>query len=80
MEEIKKYDKQENPYYEYKCANGRILRFTHKSTSNKQGFQQEFEHYECVSCKGCSLKNKCLYNYNEEKYQGRNKTLKINRN
>ena len=79
MEEIEKKDKENNIYYEYKCKNNKILKFTHNSTSNQKGFTQNFEHYECESCEGCPLKKDCFYNYNEEKHKDKNKTLKINR-
>ena len=78
MERLEKLDEDGNVYYEYKCHYGRLLKLTHKSTSHKRGFKQEFEHYECTSCEGCPLKKDCFYNYNEEKYKDRNKTMTIN--
>ena len=81
MEEIILSDDEENgKIYAYKCANNKLLSFQKKSTTKQEGYTQEFEHYECESCEGCPLKAKCFYNYNEEKYEGHNKTLKINRN
>lgn len=80
MEEIVVSDDEENgKVYAYKCANNQLLTFQKKTTTKQEGYTQEFEHYECQSCEGCLLKNKCFYNYNEEKHKGQNKTLKVNR-
>jgi len=79
MEEIM-IDEGGETFYQYKCKNGKLLKFTHKTTSNKNDFKQEFEHYECESCDGCPLKKACFYNYSEKTDKGQNKKLKINRN
>jgi transposase len=80
MEEIIVSDDKENGIvFAYKCANGRLLTFQKKTSTTKAGYTQEYEHYECQNCEGCPLIKNCFYNYNEEKYKGQNKKLRINR-
>lgn len=76
----KHYNMKEIDKNTYECANGRKLNHVNTSNSYTQGFVQEYKVYECENCKDCSLKNKCFYNYKEEKHSERNKVLKINQN
>ena len=66
--------------YAYKCKNNEILELKYKSTSYKNGYKQEFEHYESKNCEGCPFKGECFKDYDEEKHQGQNKKLTVNRN
>ncbi len=44
----------------YTCPNNRPLFYTHdKNTQTKTGFSQQARIYECASCKGCLLAEKC---------------------
>ncbi len=36
--------------------------------------------YRSKSCKGCLFKDRCFYNYNEEKHKNANKKMRINHN
>ena len=64
----------------YICANYKKISYLYTSKSNRSGFEQEFKIYECEDCSGCSLKEKCFYNYNPDRHASRNKRLKINHN
>jgi len=62
----------------YLCSDGRKL--LHERTEvRKQGdIKRTFEVYACSDCSGCELKAHCLYQYNEEKDQNKNKVIKVN--
>jgi len=64
----------------YICASYKQLPYLCTSKSNRLGYEQEFRVYECEDCSGCSLKEKCFYNYHPEKHANANKRLKINHN
>lgn len=60
------------------CADGRLLTYDRMEVSNAKGDQRTYKVYSCKDCSGCDLKSKCLYKYDEEKHQNKNKVLKIN--
>ena len=60
------------------CADGRILTYDRMEVSHAKGHQRTYKVYSCKDCSGCDLKSKCLYKYDEEKHQNKNKVLKIN--
>ena len=62
----------------YVCHDGRELRHIRTETKQQDGYEQTFEVYGCADCDECPHKAKCLYKYNEEKDQGKNKIMKIN--
>ncbi|WP_246543218.1 IS1182 family transposase [Fusibacter paucivorans] len=62
----------------YRCANGRLLTHDHTEKRNTKGFERIFEVYACKNCDGCELKSECLYQYDEERHQHKNKTIKVN--
>jgi len=62
----------------YKCENNKLLKYVYTSKSNICGYPQEYKVFECESCIGCNLKEKCFYKYNKERDVQRNKQLRIN--
>lgn len=45
---------------EYICPKGKKLKFTHISKrKTSTGYEQTYRNYECESCEGCELKEKC---------------------
>ncbi|WP_246543217.1 IS1182 family transposase [Fusibacter paucivorans] len=62
----------------YRCANGRLLTYDHTEKRNTKGFERIFEVYACKNCDGCELKSECLYQYDEDRHQHKNKAIKVN--
>ncbi len=62
----------------YRCTNGRNLSRDRTEVSHTKGFQRIHEVYSCKDCNGCDLKSDCLYKYDENKHQDKNKVIKIN--
>ena len=81
-EDIGKYYNMQNMIFEdehyYVCHDGRELRHIRTETKQQAGYVQTFEVYGCSDCSGCEHKAKCLYKYNAEKDQDKNKIMKIN--
>ena len=67
----------EDEHY-YVCHDGRELRHIRTETKQQEGYVQTFEVYGCSDCSGCEHKAKCLYKYNAERDQDKNKVMKIN--
>lgn len=70
---------EEDTFY-YVCHDGRKLEHIRTETSQKGGFERNFEVYGCSDCSGCSHKSECLYRYDEERDKDKNKVMKINEN
>ena len=70
---MKKLD--ENTYI---CANNRLISYAYTSTSKRLGYEQSFRVYKCDDCSGCLLKEKCFYNYNQDRHKDKHKTMSIN--
>ena len=64
----------------YICHDGRKLRHVRTEQHQKDGYTQTLKVYSSSDCSGCRHKEKCLYRYNEERDQEKNKTMKINEN
>ena len=81
-EDIGKYYNMKNMIFEdehyYICHDGRELRHIRTETKQQDGYVQTFEVYGCSDCSGCEHKSRCLYKYNAEKDQDKNKVMKIN--
>ena len=81
-EDIGKYYNMKSVIYEdehyYVCHDGRELRHIRTETKQQEGYVQTFEVYGCSDCSGCEHKAKCLYKYNAERDQDKNKVMKIN--
>lgn len=81
-EDISKYYNMKFQIYEdesyYICHDGRDLRHICTETKQQEGYVQTFEVYGYEDCSECEHKAKCLYKYNAEKDQGKNKIMKIN--
>ena len=60
------------------CADGRLLTYDRMEVSHSKGYKRTSKVYSCKDCSGCNLKSKCLYKYDEEKHQNKNKVIKIN--
>lgn len=69
--------KERSGYY-YVCGNGRLLTHQRTEIRKQKGFEQTYEVYACSDCSGCPLKAHCLYRYDEEKDEHKNKVMKIN--
>jgi transposase len=69
-----------NGEFQYTCHNDQILKYVETTHKYKYGFKQSFKTYRCESCQGCTLKPKCLYNYNEEKHKDKHKQFQVNHN
>ena len=81
-EDIGKYYNMKTMIFEdehyYVCNDGRDLRYIRTETKQQDGYIQRFEVYGCADCSGCEHKAKCLYKYNENQDQDKNKIMKIN--
>jgi len=77
---IGKYYNMEELEDGYICADGRKLEFSHTERHRSKGFEQLFNVYACKDCGGCKHKAECLYKYDEEKHEDKNKVIKVNRN
>lgn len=62
----------------YICHDGRELRHIRTEEKEMDGYTQTLEVYGCADCSGCEHKEKCLYKYNPEKDEDKNKVMKIN--
>ena len=62
----------------YICYDGRELRHIRTEKKEQEGYTQTYEVYSCADCSGCGHKSKCLYKYNPEKDDEKNKVMKIN--
>ena len=67
----------EDEHY-YVCHDGRELRHIQTETKTQNGYTQTYEVYACADCGGCEHKAKCLYKYDPEKDEDKNKLMKIN--
>lgn len=67
----------EDEHY-YVCHHGRELHHIRTETKRQDGYVQTFEVYGCFDCSACKHKAKCLYKYNVERDQDKNKVMKIN--
>lgn len=81
-EDISKYYNMKTQMYEdesyYVCHDGRELHHIRTEMKQQEGYVQTFEVYGCEDCSGCEHKGECLYKYNAEKDQDKNKMMKIN--
>ena len=81
-EDISKYYNMSNKIFEdehyYVCHDGRELHHIRTETKQQEGYVQTFEVYGCEDCSGCVHKSRCLYKYNAENDQDKNKVMKIN--
>ena len=81
-EDIGKYYNMQTAVYEdevfYICYDGRELRHIRTEKKEQEGYTQTYEVYSCADCSGCAHKAKCLYKYNPEKDDEKNKVMKIN--
>ena len=81
-EDIGKYYNMSTAVFEdeqyYVCHDGRELHHIRTETKEQDGYRQTFEVYGCEDCSECIYKAKCLYKYNPEKDQDKNKVMKIN--
>lgn len=64
----------------YQCHDGRYLKFVHAGYRTTGGFKREYKKYECKNCEGCKFKKACFYNYNEERDNFKNKSMKVYHN
>ena len=62
----------------YVCHDGRELHHIRTETKKQADYTQTFEVYGCADCSGCIHKAKCLYKYDAEKDEEKNKVMKIN--
>lgn len=62
----------------YRCHDGRELRHIRTEIRKQGDYIQTFEVYGCKDCSGCPHKAKCLYRYDEQTDQDKNKIMKIN--
>jgi len=69
-----------NGEFQYTCHNDQILKYVETTHKYKYSFKQSFKTYRCESCQGCTLKPKCLYNYNEDKHKDKHKQFQVNHN
>ena len=67
----------EDEHY-YVCHDGRELRHIQTETKTQNGYTQTYEVYACADCGACEHKAKCLYKYDPEKDEDKNKLMKIN--
>ncbi len=73
---MKKVSDKETTYFI--CKNNKKLEFQNVEYRNKQGYIQKYNVYACSNCNGCTYKDKCLYKYDQEKHEKKNKVMKIN--
>lgn len=64
----------------YICADGRKLEFSGTEHHKSKGFDQSFDIFRCKDCKGCNRKAECLYKYDENNDNEKNKVIKVNEN
>ena len=62
----------------YICHDGRELRHIRTEEKKMEGYTQTVEVYGCTDCGGCEHKARCLYKYDPEKDEDKNKIMKIN--
>lgn len=81
-ENIGKYYNMESTFINgqkaYICHNGRQLTHQRTEIHNKKGLKSTYEVYGCLDCSDCSLKSVCLYKYDPQKHQNKNKIMRIN--
>ena len=89
LKKTKKYKKNIGKYYNmaseiingekvYICHDGRKLEHQKTEIHKRAGFERTFEVFACADCSGCTYKSKCLYKFNPEKHQDKNKLMKVN--
>lgn len=78
--DIGKYYNMEEFEDGYICNDGRKLKLSYTERHRSKGFEQLFNVYACQDCGGCKHKAECLYKYDEEKHEDKNKVIKVNRN
>ena len=62
--------------YEYICASGRSLKNIGLiERTSKSGYISEVTKYECESCEGCSIKNKCTKAKNNRQFKCQKKFI-----
>lgn len=64
----------------YVCSDNRQLIHQRTEVRRQGGFKRTFEVYACSDCNGCTLKESCLYKYDEEREIDKNKIMKVNEN
>jgi hypothetical protein len=62
----------------YICHDGRLLKHQKTEIHKRAGFEMTFEVFACSDCSGCNYKPKCLYKFDPEKHQDKNKVMKVN--
>lgn len=62
----------------YLCANNRLITFDKTEVRHSKGYTQTHQVYSCKDCSNCDLKPQCLYKYDENKHQDKNKVIKVN--
>lgn len=62
----------------YLCANNRLITFDKTEISHSKEYKQTHQVYSCKDCSNCDFKPKCLYKYDENKHQNKNKVIKVN--
>lgn len=81
-EDIGKYYNMKHEVYEdeeyYVCHHGRELRHIRTEIKHQEGYEQKYEVYGCADCSDCPHKSKCLYKYQKDRDQNKNKVIKIN--
>lgn len=82
QEDIGKYYNMESKILDgnkvYICHNKRRLEYLRTEIHTRSGFKRTFEVYGCKDCSGCSFKSACLYRFDPEKHEHKNKVIKIN--
>lgn len=77
-EDISKYRNMTKVDNGYLCANQRLITFDKIEVSYAKGYKQTHLVYSCKDCSNCELKPKCLYKYDDQKHQDKNKVIKVN--
>jgi len=89
IKKTKKYKNNIGKYYNmaskiingekvYICHDGRLLKHQKTEIHKRAGFERTFEVFACSDCSGCNHKSKCLYKFDPEKHQNKNKVMKVN--
>ncbi|MEA3423387.1 MAG: transposase [Bacillota bacterium] len=78
MDVVESIDPAGNSIKGYVCHDGRTLNHVKTEVHSSNGFERIFEVYSSESCNGCEHKSNCLYKFNPEKHQAKNKTMKVN--
>ncbi len=73
---MEKVEHEEENYYV--CHEGRKLHLERIETSNVKGFERKFSVYQSDNCDDCKSKSECLYKYDENKHEKKNKQMKVN--